>query len=100
MDSRNQIRRLPADGAPRGRAGALLHQETATTGPTASRPSSPLRSRIKATSFLLDGEAVIPRADGMPDFNALRSQSRDHEAMLHAFDLLAARWRRTCAACR
>ena len=45
--------------------------------------------RIKATSFLLDGEAVIPRADGMPDFNALRSQGRNHEALLYAFDLLA-----------
>ena len=44
--------------------------------------------RIKAKSFLLDGEAVIPRADGMPDFNALRSQRRNHEALLYAFDLI------------
>ena len=44
--------------------------------------------RIKASSFLLDGEAVIPRQDGMPDFNALRSRRRDHETMLYAFDLL------------
>ena len=45
--------------------------------------------RLRTTSFLLDGEAVIPRANGMPDFNALRSQSRGHEVMLHAFDLIA-----------
>ena len=32
--------------------------------------------RIKASSFLIDGEAVIARADGMPDFRALRSRSR------------------------
>ena len=47
-------------------------------------------SRIRASSFLLDGEAVIPRADGMSDFNALRSQEgRNHAAVLFAFDLLA-----------
>ena len=41
--------------------------------------------RIRTSSFLLDGEAVIPRADGMPDFDVLRSQSRNHEALLYAF---------------
>jgi bifunctional non-homologous end joining protein LigD len=30
-------------------------------------------SRIRATSFLIDGEAVIARDDGTPDFDALRS---------------------------
>ena len=50
--------------------------------------------RIKASSFLLDGEAVIARDDGMPDFRALRSREPDHEAMLHAFDLTRARRRR------
>jgi bifunctional non-homologous end joining protein LigD len=33
--------------------------------------------RIKAASFLIDGEAVITRDDGTPDFHALRS---DHQA--------------------
>ena len=55
--------------------------------------------RIKASSFLLDGEAVIPRADGMPDFNALRSQSRNHAALLYAFDLRRT-MARICATCR
>src|SRR6476661_4057769 len=44
--------------------------------------------RIKATSFLIDGEAVIARDDGMPDFRALRSQRRGHEVVLFAFDLI------------
>ena len=42
--------------------------------------------RIKAQSFLIDGEPVIARADGMPDFRALRS--RGHDAVLYAFDLI------------
>src|SRR6478735_8460515 len=44
--------------------------------------------RIKATSFLIDGEAVIARDDGTADFHALRSQRRGHEAVLFAFDLI------------
>jgi ATP-dependent DNA ligase len=39
--------------------------------------------RIKATSFLMDGEAVIARDDGAPDFHALRSKRRGHEAVLY-----------------
>jgi len=45
-------------------------------------------SRIKAQSFLIDGEAVIARDDGTPDFHALRSKRRGHEAVLFAFDLI------------
>ena len=58
------------------------------TGPTASRPSLTPPLRIKAPSFLIDGEAVIARDDGTPDFHALRSQRRGHEAVLFAFDLI------------
>jgi ATP-dependent DNA ligase len=43
--------------------------------------------RLKAQSFLIDGEAVIPRHDGMSDFRALRSRA-SHQAVLYAFDLL------------
>jgi bifunctional non-homologous end joining protein LigD len=42
----------------------------------------------KATSFPIDGEAVIARDDGTPDFRALRSKRRGHEAMLFAFDII------------
>jgi bifunctional non-homologous end joining protein LigD len=44
--------------------------------------------RIKATSFLINGEAVIARDDGTPDFRALRGRRRGHEAVLYAFDLI------------
>jgi hypothetical protein len=43
-------------------------------------------AHLKAQSFLIDGEAVIVRDDGTPDFRALRS--RRHEAVLFAFDLI------------
>ena len=36
-----------------------------------------------AASFLIDGEAVIARDDGMPDFHALRSKRRGTEAVLY-----------------
>jgi bifunctional non-homologous end joining protein LigD len=45
-------------------------------------------ARLKAQSFLIDGEAVIARDDGTPDFHALRSKRRGSEAMLYAFDLI------------
>jgi bifunctional non-homologous end joining protein LigD len=45
-------------------------------------------SRIQASSFLIDGEAVIVRDDGTPDFRALRSKRRGSEAVLYAFDLI------------
>src|SRR6476469_4343822 len=45
-------------------------------------------SQIPSSSFLIDGEAVIARDDGTPDFHALRSQRRGHEAVLYVFDLI------------
>jgi bifunctional non-homologous end joining protein LigD len=44
--------------------------------------------RIKAQSFLVDGEVVIISDDGTPDFRALRSRRRGHEAVLYTFDLI------------
>jgi bifunctional non-homologous end joining protein LigD len=43
---------------------------------------------LNASSFLIDGEAVIARDDGTPDFRALRGRRRGHEAVLYAFDLI------------
>ena len=43
---------------------------------------------LKATSFLIDGKAVIAHDDGTPDFHALRNRRRGGEVVLHAFDLL------------
>jgi bifunctional non-homologous end joining protein LigD len=45
-------------------------------------------SRLKVQSFLIDGEAVVCRSDGLSDFNALRSERGGHEATLVAFDLI------------
>jgi len=39
-------------------------------------------------SFLIDGEAVVCRPDGVSDFEALRVGRRAHEVTLVAFDLL------------
>ena len=58
------------------------------TGPTAFPAIVEAALRVKATSFLIDGEVVIARDDGTPDFHALRTKRRGHEAVLFAFDLI------------
>ena len=44
--------------------------------------------RLKAQSFMIDGEAVIYRPDGVSDFDALRIGRRAHEVTMVAFDLI------------
>jgi ATP-dependent DNA ligase len=44
--------------------------------------------RLKAHSFLIDGEAVVLNADGTSDFSALRGHRRGTEAIMVAFDLI------------
>ncbi|MET3839056.1 DNA ligase [Bradyrhizobium sp. OAE829] len=46
-------------------------------------------SHLRVSSFVIDGEAVVLREDGVADFDALRSKKHDREARLVAFDLLA-----------
>jgi bifunctional non-homologous end joining protein LigD len=46
---------------------------------------------LKAQSFLIDGEAVVCRPDGISDFDALRVGRRAHEVTLAAFDLIELR---------
>ena len=48
---------------------------------------SALKSRQK--HFVVDREAVVLCADGIPDFNALHCRKRDAEVQLYAFDCLA-----------
>jgi ATP-dependent DNA ligase len=67
--------------------GSAASPATATTGPTASLPSSKTPLTIKLPSFLIDGEAVVLREDGTYEFNALRNRGRGGEVMLIAFDL-------------
>jgi bifunctional non-homologous end joining protein LigD len=45
-------------------------------------------SAIKARSFMMDGEAVVCRDDGVSDFDGLRSRRHDHDVTLIAFDLI------------
>jgi bifunctional non-homologous end joining protein LigD len=45
-------------------------------------------SRLKAQSFLIDGEAIVRRPDGLSDFDALRYRRRGHNVTLVAFDLI------------
>jgi bifunctional non-homologous end joining protein LigD len=45
-------------------------------------------AHLKAQSLLIDGEVVIARDDGTPDFHPFRSQRRGSEAVLFAFDLI------------
>src|SRR4051812_46872711 len=44
--------------------------------------------RLRPQSFMIDGEAVICRPDGVSDFDALRLGRRAHEVTLAAFDLI------------
>ena len=44
--------------------------------------------RLKAESFVIDGEVVVLREDGRSDFNALRGKHRNDDAVLLAFDLV------------
>jgi bifunctional non-homologous end joining protein LigD len=45
-------------------------------------------AKLRATSFLLDGEAVVAGADGIAVFGALHRRHKATDAMLYAFDLL------------
>jgi ATP-dependent DNA ligase len=45
--------------------------------------------KLRARSFVLDGEAVILGDDGLADFDAVHSRKRDTEVQLIAFDLLS-----------
>jgi bifunctional non-homologous end joining protein LigD len=45
-------------------------------------------ARLKITSLVIDGEAVYCGKDGIPDFDALRSQANDQHVCLMAFDLM------------
>jgi bifunctional non-homologous end joining protein LigD len=45
--------------------------------------------RNRASSFVIDGEAVLLGVDGVSDFNGLHSRRHDDEVQLYAFDILA-----------
>ena len=51
-------------------------------------PGTVLAARLKAKSFVIDGEVVVLREDGRSDFSALRGKQRNDAAVLLAFDLI------------
>jgi bifunctional non-homologous end joining protein LigD len=44
--------------------------------------------RIRSTSFVLDGEAVLLGVDGISDFDGLHSRRHNDEVQFYAFDIL------------
>jgi len=54
--------------------------------------------RNRASSFVIDGEAVLLGVDGISDFNSLHSRRHNDEVQLYAFDILALR-ARICGSC-
>jgi bifunctional non-homologous end joining protein LigD len=44
--------------------------------------------RIRSTSFVLDGEAVLLGVDGISDFDGLHSRQHNDEVQFYAFDIL------------
>ncbi|MGE9009469.1 hypothetical protein ACO2JO_12850 [Leptospira interrogans] len=46
--------------------------------------------RIRSTSFVLDGEAVLLGVDGISDFDGLHSRKHNDEVQFYAFDMLVA----------
>jgi ATP-dependent DNA ligase len=69
---RVQARRPPPDGQPGWRVRCFTRNGHHWADRFPAIVDAALR--IKASSFLIDGEAVIARDDGMSDFRALRSK--------------------------
>lgn len=44
--------------------------------------------RLRKSSFVIDGEAVVLGSDGISDFEALDTGKRNAKVRLYAFDLL------------
>jgi bifunctional non-homologous end joining protein LigD len=54
--------------------------------------------RIRSTSFVLDGEAVLLGVDGISDFDGLHSRRHNDEVQFYAFDMPGRRRRRSSEA--
>jgi bifunctional non-homologous end joining protein LigD len=85
VDLRDQVRRLPAHGAHRGRQGALI-----TRGGhdwSAKMPRWCVAGGARPRSCWLDGEIVVLGANGTPDFNALQNAFDRHARRIIVFFL-------------
>src|SRR6187200_86808 len=57
---------------------------TVTAGPDVTEAAL----RIRSTSFVLDGEAVLLGVDGISDLDGLHSRKHNDEVQFYAFDML------------
>jgi bifunctional non-homologous end joining protein LigD len=63
-------------------AGRMLHRSTTRTADAAEAV------RLKAQSFMIDGEAVVIGRDGVSRFEELRRREGARTALVYAFDLI------------
>ncbi len=77
-----------ASRAPGGRTGALLYSGRPHDWADRFPAIVEAASRLRTPSFLINGEAVVCRDDGLSDFNTLRSRRRDRDVILIAFDVI------------
>jgi bifunctional non-homologous end joining protein LigD len=61
---------------------------TGTTGANVSPLIVEAALRIRPSSFVIDGEAVLLGVDGRSDFDGLHSRQHDEEVQFYAFDMM------------
>ena len=87
LDSRDQARRLPADGPARSRghpADTRRGNDWTTRFPLVVEAVN----QLKVRSCLIDGEVVCCDERGVAAFQLLRRRRNEPQAFLYAFDLL------------
>ena len=87
LDSRDQTRRLPADGPPRSRGHPADHPQGQRLDARYPLVVEAV-NHLKARSCLIDGEVVCCDEQGMTSFQPLRHRRNEPQAFLYAFDLL------------
>ena len=90
MGPRDQVRRLPGPGPPRQRSHSRYSPAAATIGPSAFKKIADDAWHISAGSAIIDGEIVVPAADGTTDFSVLQNELKgtSTKIVMVAFDLL------------
>lgn len=80
-------RRLPRSSPSDERGGLGLHPAADATGPIVSRKSPTMLGHIKEPA-IIDGEIVVPAADGTTDFSVLQNElkGKSKSIVLVAFD--------------
>jgi bifunctional non-homologous end joining protein LigD len=87
--SRNKARRLPPDCPAGGQARAAVDAPRGYDWSDRYPLIVQAALRLRKSSFVIDGEAVVLGADGISDFDALHGGRRNADVRLYAFDLLS-----------